>query len=331
MSVPGLRLIDFARAGAPAVWVRVERTRGSAPREPGASMLVAADREEGTIGGGRLEFEAAAQARRMLAAGERFAVREVVLGASAGQCCGGAVVLSMRRIDARETPWLQALARLDDDGGSLWLATREAGADAPHSVAASAPPAAPAAGTLVSRIDAAPWHVWLFGAGHVGEAVARVLATLPLGVVWVDPRAGRFPAALPPNVATLESDSPAHEVGAIPAGADVLVMTHSHALDLDLCVALLGRDDLGSIGLIGSATKAASFRARLARRGLPAARVARLRCPVGEPPRGDASRHPIDRHPGAIAASIAFELWSLRRARVPAVPAPPEPVAGAAR
>jgi xanthine dehydrogenase accessory factor len=329
MSVPGSRLIESARAGAPAVWVRVERTRGSAPREPGASMLVAVDREEGTIGGGRLEFEAVAQARRMLAAGERVAVREIVLGASTGQCCGGSVALSMRRIDARETPWLRALARLDERGGALWLATREAGADAPHTVATDAPPAAPAAGALVSRIDAAPWRVWLFGAGHVGEAVARVLATLPLRVVWVDPRADRFPAVLPPNVDALESDSPAHEVGAIPAGADVLVMTHSHALDLDLCVALLARADLGSVGLIGSATKAASFRARLARRGVPAARIAALRCPVGEPPRGDAARHALDRHPGAIAASVAFELWGLRRSRAPAAPSTPLPAAGA--
>ena len=331
MSVPGLRLIDLARAGVPAAWIRVERTRGSVPREPGASMVVTAQREEGTIGGGRLEFEAVAQARRMLAAGGRVAVRELVLGASTGQCCGGAVVLSTRRVDGRELPWLRALARLEQAGGTLWLETREAGADAAHTVASSAPPGAVAPDALVSRVDASPWPVWLFGAGHVGEAVARVLATLPLELVWVDARAERFPAALPPNVRPLESDSPVHEVGAIPAGADVLVMTHSHALDLDLCVALLARVDLGSVGLIGSATKAASFRARLARRGLPPARIAGLRCPVGEPPRGAAPRHALDRHPGAIAASIAHELWSLRRARVPeaapTAPAAPPPAA----
>jgi xanthine dehydrogenase accessory factor len=318
MSVPAARLIETARADVPAVWVRIERTRGSAPREPGASMLVRADGEEGTIGGGRLEFEAIARARRMLASGERVAVRDLVLGASTGQCCGGAVVLSMRRIDAREAPWLEALAPLDDRAGRTWLATRAGADDAPHTVASTEPPAGTAPGTLVSCVDSAPWRVWLFGAGHVGEAVARVLATLPLRIVWVDPRADRFPAALPPNVEPLDSDSPAHEVGAIPAGADVLVMTHSHALDLDLCVALLARDDLGSVGVIGSRTKAASFRARLARRGVPAARLARLRCPIGEPPRGEAARHALDRHPGAIAASVAFELWGLRRARVPA-------------
>ena len=333
MSVPGARLIETARAGTPAVWVRVERTRGSAPRESGASMLVGAHGEAGTIGGGHLEFEAIAQARRMLASGARVAVRDVVLGASAGQCCGGAVVLSMRRIDAREAPWLDALARLDETGGTAWLATRaEPGDDAPHTVATDAPPGRPADGTLVSRVDVSPWRVWLFGAGHVGEAVARVLATLPLQLTWVDARADRFPAALPANVEVLESDSPAHEVRAIPSGADVLVMTHSHALDFDVCVALLAREDLGAVGVIGSATKAASFRARLARRGVAPGRIARLRCPIGEPPRGGdgtavAARHALDRHPGAIATSVAFELWSLRRARQSAG----APATGAAR
>lgn len=321
MSVHGARLIELARADVPAVWIRVERTRGSVPREAGASMCVSARGADGTIGGGRLEFEAVAGARRMLATGARAAVRDVVLGASMGQCCGGALRLSMRRIDVRERPWLDALARLDDAPGRLWLATRvdaPVDGDAPHSVAHAVEPLEAAPGGIRSCIDADPWRVWLFGAGHVGEALARVLATLPLRVVWVDPRAERFPDALPANVDPLESDSPAHEVAAIPAGADVLVMTHSHALDFDLCVALLGRDDLGSVGLIGSATKAASFRARLARRGLPAAAIARLRCPVGATPHGPPGREPLDRHPGAIAASVAFELWGLRRGCVPA-------------
>jgi xanthine dehydrogenase accessory factor len=279
-------------------------------------MLVTPQTESGTIGGGHLEFEAIAQARRMLVAGDRVAMREVILGASAGQCCGGAVVLSMRRIDMREAPWLTAVARLEQEGGRLWLATRIDGHDKPHTIASFTPPDAGVDNLLVSCIDAFPWQVWLFGAGHVGEAVAKVLATLPLRIVWVDPRAERFGSGLPDNVTTLESDSPTHDVGTIETGADVLVMTHSHALDFDLCLALLGRDDLGSVGLIGSATKAASFRARLRRRGLSVAQLARLRCPLGEPPRGKAARHALDRHPGAIATSVAFELWSLRRAHV---------------
>lgn len=317
MSIPAARMLEIARAGRHAAWVRVERVRGSAPREPGASLLVLEDAAfEGTIGGGRLEFEAIALARRMLAGTGRVLQREFVLGASLGQCCGGAVALSLRRIDARERAWLERLVVLEHDGGVAWLATVEAGADAPHSRVdeGDAPVAGDEAGRLVSRLESRPWHVWVFGAGHVGEALVQVLGTLPARVTWVDPRSDVFPASLPARVVALESDGPAHEVASIPPGADVLVLTHSHALDFDLCVALLARDDLGRVGLIGSATKAASFRARLARRGLDARRIARLQCPIGVRPGDPTQRDPLDRHPGAIAVSVAFDLWGRRRA-----------------
>jgi len=329
MSIPGSRLLETARADAPAVWVRVEHVQGSAPREPGASMLVHASGEEGTIGGGHLELKAIAQARRMLASGERAAVTDFVLGPSLGQCCGGAVELTLRRIDARETPWLEALVPLDREAGTVWLDTRVGAVDAPHTVASAVRPAGaalrrPAHGVLrlVSRVDGAPWNVWVFGAGHVGEAVVRVLATLPLRATWVDPREDRFPAGLPANVTVLESDSPAHEVAAIPPGADVLVMTHSHGLDFELCVALLAREDLGLVGLIGSETKAASFRGRLARRGVAPRAIARLQCPIGAPPRGPGGRHVLDRHPGAIAVAVGFDLWERHRVAAPAAAAP---------
>ncbi|MCX7230585.1 MAG: xanthine dehydrogenase accessory protein XdhC [Burkholderiales bacterium] len=339
MSIPASRLLEIARADAPAIWVRVETVRGSAPREPGASMLVHARLEEGTIGGGHLELEAIAQARRMLVSGERVAGADFVLGAALGQCCGGAVELSLRRIDARETAWIEALRPLDREAGTVWLDTRPGAEGAPHTVASPGRPAdAPrdAGGAVphrISRVDGAPWNVWVFGAGHVGEAVVRVLATLPLCATWVDPRENRFPAGLPANVSVLESDSPAHEVAAIPSGADVLVMTHSHGLDFELCLVLLAREDLGLVGLIGSETKAASFRARLARRGVGTEALARLQCPIGAVPRGTGGRHRLDRHPGAIAVAVGFDLWERRRAAAPASGPAAEavPVAGAGR
>ncbi|HYF60919.1 MAG TPA: XdhC family protein [Burkholderiaceae bacterium] len=367
MSIPGSRLLEAARTGA--VWVRVERVQGSAPREPGASMLVDADRTEGTIGGGHLEFEAIARARRMLATGgPRAAHARLALGPSLGQCCGGTVDVSWRIVDPDERPWIERVAALDAAADALgaahgWLVTRPDAADgsaasdgpagfagaaasdgsagfaasagaaasagspprpvrgAPHSTWHDAPPAA-APGELVSRVESAPWHVWVFGAGHVGEALVRVLGTLPARVAWIDPRPGAFPPDPPPNARCLESDGPAHEVAAMPAGADAIVMTHSHALDLDVCAALLARDDLGRIGVIGSATKAARFRRRLAQRGLDAAR---LHCPIGARPDGPVRT--LDRHPGAIAVSVAFELWRRRRVAAEATPA----AAGAAR
>lgn len=321
MTPPAACLLDLARAGRPAVWVRIEQVRGSAPREVGASMVVdAGGRVAGTIGGGHLEFQAIDEARRMLALGGRARLRAVALGPSLGQCCGGAVRLSLRRVDAGELAWVEALAVLERDGGGLRLAT-DARALGPHTRVLgpeepagdpSAPTADDEAARFVSSVSAAPWPVWVFGAGHVGDALVRVLATLPASIVWVDPRSAPFPAGLPPAVVCVESDSPVHEVRSVPPGADVLVMTHSHALDLALCAALLAREDLGSVGVIGSATKAARFRSALARRGLPADRIARLQCPIGTPP-ADGTRRALDRHPGAIAVSVAFALWARRR------------------
>ena len=316
MSLPGAALAEIVQARSQAIWVRVEQVRGSAPREPGASMCVTATQTVDTIGGGHVEFEAIAQARRMLVQGERLAWRDVSLGASHGQCCGGRMVLSWRRIDVREKDWVEALAALDETGGRAWLITQQAPtACAPHTRLVMKPPAESPADAWLSEVEAWPWPVWVFGAGHVGEALVRVLATLPLQLTWVDPRPEVFPAGLPSSVQCEELDSPVHAVSAIPSGADVFVLTHSHALDFDLCRALLARDDLCAIGLIGSATKAARFRSRLARMGTDPARIARLRCPIGTPPTGAADRHRLDRHPGAIAVAAAHELWSLRRAQ----------------
>jgi len=348
--IDGACLRAAAARGVPAVWVRVEAVRGSAPREVGASMLVDAEgRLAGTVGGGHLEHQAVAVARRMLLDGTRAQLRGFALGPSLGQCCGGSVRLSMRRIDAAETGWIEALAATDSAGVDRWLVTEPAApgglrtcllAAAPEAVdrLAGYPAAAPGAidpsvrhraatprddrpgapamhgPRIVSCIRSVGWPVWVFGAGHVGEALVRVLATLPARITWVDPRASQFPPDPPPGVACLDSDSPAHEVRAIPPGADVLVMTHSHALDLDLCAALLARDDLARVGVIGSRTKAARFRAALARRGLATARIARLQCPIGAAVAAPGTRTDLDRHPGAIAVSVAFDLWQSRRA-----------------
>lgn len=339
MTPPATRLLEIIGRGDAAIWVRVEAVLGSAPREVGASMVVDAHGwVDGTLGGGHLEFDAIGRARRQLANGERLAWRRYRLGPSLGQCCGGAVLLSWRRVDAREHAWVDAMARIEREGGTLWLRSRTDGAEGAHTAALQSPPAGPASPRAdldpalgpqgdawrhwVSRVDAVPWTVWVFGAGHVGQALVRVLATLPARIVWVDPRGGCIGPGQPPNVVPLESDSPSHEVASIPAGADVLVMTHSHALDFDLCGALLARGDLPWIGLIGSRTKAASFRARLARRGIAAAQIARLHCPVGTPVPGPEGRGVIDRHPGAIALSIALDAWGRRRtALAAAVPA----------
>ncbi|GAB1458961.1 hypothetical protein MASR2M50_07350 [Thauera sp.] len=151
----------------------------------------------------------------------------------------------------------------------------------------------------------------MFGAGHVGRALAELFGRLPLRVRWIDERAGEFPPTVATNIETRCTDTPTAEVREAPAGAVFLVLTHSHALDFELVEAILARDDLRFCGLIGSQTKRLRFVHRLRARGVEEARVARLRCPVGLPglPGKEAE---------VIALAIAAEVMRLRPREDPA-------------
>ncbi|QNQ99871.1 MULTISPECIES: xanthine dehydrogenase accessory protein XdhC [Pseudomonas] len=125
--------------------------------------------------------------------------------------------------------------------------------------------------------------VIVFGAGHVARALVPLLAGLPCAVRWVDSRAQEFPAVLPAGVEKCLTDEPVDEIARMPAGAYYIVMTHNHPLDLELTDAILARGDHGYFGLIGSRTKWAKFRHRLAARGHGADRLGTVRCPLGLP------------------------------------------------
>lgn len=147
----------------------------------------------------------------------------------------------------------------------------------------------------------------LFGAGHVGKALVDVLATAPVRVLWIDARPEQFPADIPPNVAKVLTDRPEDEVKDVPAGAYVLVMTHSHDLDLALCERFLKRGDCPYVGVIGSDTKRRNFEGRLARKGFSEALIKSLHCPIGLP--GLEGKHPRE-----IAIAVSAELLMLRDA-----------------
>lgn len=125
--------------------------------------------------------------------------------------------------------------------------------------------------------------VIVFGAGHVARALVPLLAGLPCAVRWVDSRPQEFPDPLPVGVARIVTEEPVDEIARMPAGAYYIVMTHNHPLDLELTDAILARGDHGYFGLIGSRTKWAKFRHRLAARGHGADRLATVRCPLGLP------------------------------------------------
>jgi len=164
---------------------------------------------------------------------------------------------------------------------------------------------------LVDAVLAPRAHLMLFGAGHVGAAIVRALAGLPCRVTWVDEREDLFPAGLPSNVTVEATDTPQALVEKAPQGTTFLVMTHSHALDLDLSHAILSRPGAPErdastdwFGLIGSCTKRRQFEHRLRERGIAPARIGTMVCPVGIPGiEGKA--------PAVIAASVAAQLLTV--------------------
>jgi xanthine dehydrogenase accessory factor len=148
---------------------------------------------------------------------------------------------------------------------------------------------------------AARLPVLLFGAGHVGRALAPLLATLPLRLTWIDSRAEAFPAALPAAVECRVVDELLDLLCTAPAGSAVLIMTHQHPLDFALTEAALRRGDASYIGLIGSHSKWRRFRLRLAQRGYSEAQLAAVHCPVGLPA-------VPGKLPAEIAVAVAAQL-----------------------
>jgi xanthine dehydrogenase accessory factor len=328
-------------AQVPAVVrVVVAQVQGSTPREPGAYMLVDAARLTGTIGGGRLEWEAIEAARELLRQGTRAArLMNRVLGIDLGQCCGGVVAVWLECFPQASLPQLR---RLNDQppAGPLVLATATSrdGVEQSlsngivtdeiparllglprHLAAPTAVRTRDGALTFFERLDEEYPAVWLYGAGHVGRALAGMLVQLPLRLCWQDSRPGQFAQDAAEYSRTLpEAELVAATAQAAP-GTYFLVMTHDHALDYELCRGILARNDMAWLGLIGSQSKGARFRSRLRRDGFAPEVIERLACPIGVA--GVKSKWPA-----AIAVAIAAQLMQML-SRDAAVTAAPPPVA----
>lgn len=300
MSFDGEALARLIAVHGAVVRVVVAEVAGSAPREAGASMAVWADGQDGTIGGGALEFEAAARARAMLGSGAGDRLDRMALGPALNQCCGGAVTLLSEVWDrARlETVTGTPVARpLPGGAAEMPLSVRRILARARGE--GFRPAARMVHGWFVEPFESPSREIWIWGAGHVGRALVAVLGPLPgLRLTWIDTDAGRFPE-VPEGVVQRIAASPATLVSEAPQSAEHLVLTFSHALDLELCHRLLNHG-FGSLGLIGSETKWARFRSRLKALGHPDARISRITCPIGQPELG--------KHPQAIAVGVAAEL-----------------------
>jgi xanthine dehydrogenase accessory factor len=287
--------------------VTVAATRGSAPREAGARMIVnPGGGFTGTIGGGTLEWRAiaAAQAALTNSNGAGAEVRRYALGPELGQCCGGSVDLVIEVVGEDRRAEIAELALREAEGRLVTRGVIGREGVARHIVADDSLPAGTAtlAGDVISEAfgdDRRP--LILFGAGHIGRALVLALAPLPFAVTWVDSRPDAFPAHVPGNVALRQLADPATALTNAADGTFVAIMSHSHQLDLALVHAALSDTRFRYVGLVGSATKRARFETRLAQAGLDQPRIVELVCPIGIA--GVRSKLPA-----AIAAATAAEL-----------------------
>jgi xanthine dehydrogenase accessory factor len=226
-------------------------------------MLVASAATCGTVGGGQLEYSAIDKARQMLLGGNPCAHLEIKLGPEIGQCCGGEVVLKLERLDGKRC---------------LELVRHEQIA-----------------------IEGRP-HVYIFGAGHVGNALARAFALLPVRTILVDQRESELKIAFG-LVETVHSAMPEGLVRLAPPGSAFLVLTHDHALDFLIVREALARSDAAYVGMIGSKSKRGTFKHWYLREGGTSAAFSQLVCPIG-------GSKVNDKRPAIIAALAAAEVMT---------------------
>jgi len=297
---PSRALQTLAR-GQPAALVSVLATEGSVPREAGTRMLVTEADCVGSIGGGNLEFQAILQARLALQQSPgAWRIQDYPLGPFLQQCCGGRVRLLIEKLDDAQAGWIAAIEQsrhyhLETTLCDSHLERRVI--DLPDRPPPAARGPAPAVGERILETVGVPaTPLLLFGAGHVGSAIARIVVGLPFALDWIDDRDLRDPGARRLTPAAME-DAARQAKGA------VLIVTHDHALDYQLTLAALA-GSARFIGLIGSATKRARFLSRLRGDGVTDAAQARLVCPIGLPGiRG--------KEPEVIAVAVAAQLLQL--------------------
>ena len=291
-----------------AVLIMVTADKGSTPRDTGTWMLVSDDRQSGTLGGGELERLAEEAARAMLAGHGDWQRSSLhcALGPDLRQCCGGHVTLMLEPLDMSATDWLAQAAesaRVADNQYSVLFQSNEPAAT--PRIITNDDALSGITGVHLQPLTDTRLSLFLFGAGHVGQAVATLSTQLPLRLTVIDGRANQ--RALIPNADNIEvmgMDSAEEAAARVSSGSAALVMTHSHELDYTLCHALLTQNSAVFVGLIGSRSKANRFRSRLRKDNVPEKSLARLTSPIG-------SSGPKGKEPGVIALAALSEVLTL--------------------
>lgn len=259
--MPQTSLTAFLDGAHPAILIEIESVKGSSPREAGTFMLVSNTGIWQTIGGGQFEYMAIDHARAMLEGKTNADSMDIPLGPEIGQCCGGRTLLRFTKVNDAIADRLKK--RLEQEN--------------------SQQPA-----------------VFIFGAGHVGKALAQALSLLPLSVTVIETRKSEL-HGLPKGMTTHLSAMPEAMITSLPTGGAAIIVTHDHALDFLIAKEALARNDLAYIGMIGSKTKRATFAHWIEREGDVAVNLERLTLPIG----GSSVK---DKRPAIIAALVAAEV-----------------------
>lgn len=299
----------FLKTQGGAALITVLEVKGSAPRDAGTRMIVSPNGQfYGTIGGGRLEWETIKKAQSVLENGNDFFLHHVFpLGPQLAQCCGGSVSVLFETFTTKRLDEVSELASLEADG-NLYTKAELIGEQVKRTIVAK--PAE--CGTFwdgksqfLEIFDRGYSDLSLFGAGHTGKALMLALAPLPFQVTWYDERDDAFPANVPGNFKCAVTRDLTASVKEAPDGAFIIALTHSHDSDLEVMRAALAEERFSYVGVIGSTTKSARFRSRLAKTGLDSDQIEKMICPIGYD--GITSKEPA-----SVAISIVTELLMRR-------------------
>jgi len=282
----------------PVMQITLVEVHGSAPRNAGAKMQVWNGGQSGTIGGGELEFRVSRTARDMLQQKNVLPVLlDFALGPVLGQCCGGFVRVLIEPAQKKHPSdtKMAVLTCLKTGKKTLQAANSKRARilvlDENHNASSKLNALDQCCFVLEQPADKAV-PVYVFGGGHIGAALIKILQPIDFDLHWIDARSG---------FAGKDIDDPLLVAETAPGAALFVILTHCHDLDYQLCRCILQKPELAFCGLIGSKTKQKRFVRRLYDDGLSDEQIKQLTCPLGLPGIGGKS-------PAEIAVSIAAQL-----------------------
>tara|TARA_B110000261_G_scaffold152176_1_gene181439 strand:- start:193 stop:1137 length:945 start_codon:yes stop_codon:yes gene_type:complete len=292
---------EYIKSHGKIARVLILKTFGSAPRDEGTTMLIWDSGQFGTIGGGELEYQVTRLAKKIIIDNKGSRIKKFSLGPDMGQCCGGAVELLIEILDETKVKFIS----VDDGFFARPVFKNEKSLNVQALIKSYRNKSVPIKtsfkdGWLFEPVTKEKELIWIYGAGHVGTAIANILSKLSqFSVTCIDTSQDRYPNNFPKTVEKLITKNPAQIVQYAPSETHHLILTYSHALDLEICHQLL-QHNFATAGLIGSKTKWARFKKRLNELNYTFEQINRIICPIGEPSFG--------KSPYEIAIGVASML-----------------------